>query len=166
MSKLSTYPQSHDVDFHSTRFLFKRATRPRARQPGLTRLCRFVFSLYTGILSLSFSGVREHTASNNTQTVVASKVLQAITELILNQPATKNKQRFLFFNTEEAKSHNAKILRSFDFNISRAIKAQPNTLLSFGSEFRQPDELEPLLAKHPLWADFKQTLLHGASFPL
>jgi hypothetical protein len=26
--------------------------------------------------------------------------------------------------------------------------------------------LEPLLAEHPLWADFKQTLLHGASFPL
>jgi len=84
----------------------------------------------------------------------------------LNSPVPKNKQQFIFATTEEAKRHNAEILCKFEFNISQAILAQPNSLISFGSEFRHPMDLEPLLADHPLWADFKQILLHGATFPL
>lgn len=36
----------------------------------------------------------------------------------------------------------------------------------FGSEFRHPSDLEPLLVDHPHWLEFKKILTHGATFPL
>ena len=74
--------------------------------------------------------------------------------------------RFSFKNSNEAKQLNASILQSFDWDITKAIQAQPNSLVSFGSEFRSQNELDKLLSFHPLWTDFKEILTNGATFPL
>ncbi len=39
-------------------------------------------------------------------------------------------------------------------------------MASFGSEFRDPIDLEPLLSLHPNWIALKEILLNGATFPL
>jgi hypothetical protein len=75
----------------------------------------------------------------------------------------RNKTLFSFFNTEEAKQHNAKILRDYDMKITKAIKAQPYSMVSFGSEFREPSELEALLFKHSNWPALRDILENGVS---
>lgn len=50
----------------------------------------------------------------------------------------RNKLLFKFHSMEEAKLHNASILTTYDYDISRAITAQSNSQISFGSEFRNP----------------------------
>jgi hypothetical protein len=57
-------------------------------------------------------------------------------------------------------------MKQFNFDIKAAIHAQPNTLVSFGLEFRHPIDLEPLLSGHPHWQALKEILLNGATFPL
>ena len=39
-------------------------------------------------------------------------------------------------------------------------------MVSFGSEFRDPLDLESLLSQHPNWTALKEILLNGVSFPL
>jgi hypothetical protein len=77
-----------------------------------------------------------------------------------------NRLLFNFKNMEEAKIHNATILKVYDYDIARAIATQHNTQISFGFEFFPVNELEPLLTDHPRWCTLKQILLHGATFPL
>ncbi len=79
---------------------------------------------------------------------------------------TKNKIFFQFTNTEEAKLHNASILKGYNYDIAGAIAAQPNTQISFGSEFLPVTELKPLLSDHPHWHALKLILLDGATSPL
>jgi hypothetical protein len=47
-------------------------------------------------------------------------------------------------------------MKQFNFDIKAAIHAQPNTLVSFGLEFRNPIDLEPLLSGHPHWQALKE----------
>jgi len=78
----------------------------------------------------------------------------------------KNKSLFRFDDSEEAKIHNTDTLRKFKFDIDAAIRGQPNSMVSFGSEFRDPLDLESLLSQHPNWTALKEILLNGVSFPL
>jgi len=78
----------------------------------------------------------------------------------------KNETIFSFHNSEEAKIQNTNILRRFNFDITAAINAQPNSMVSFGSEFRDPLDLEPLLFHQPNWQALKEILTNGVTFPL
>jgi hypothetical protein len=73
----------------------------------------------------------------------------------------RNTTFFSFFNTEEARQHNAKILRKYDLDITKAIQAQPNSMVSFGSEFWVPADPEPLLYKHPNWPALREIQVMG-----
>lgn len=73
---------------------------------------------------------------------------------------------FQFQYTPSAALHNAKILEHFDFDISSAIAAQSNTQISFGSEFRSGEILQPLLKFHPHWPHLSRIQTSGTSFPL
>ena len=50
--------------------------------------------------------------------------------------------------------------------ISNAIQAQPNSVISYGSEFRPATVLQPLFHRHPLWPRMESHLTQGASYPL
>ena len=65
-----------------------------------------------------------------------------------------------------AAESNASILRDANYDVSTLIAAHPDSLLSYGSEFRSPSLLHPLLRKHPLWPYLRRTLEHGAEFAL
>jgi hypothetical protein len=57
-------------------------------------------------------------------------------------------------------------LEQYDFNIDKAIRAQPNSQIHYGSEFKPSWKLEELLEHHPHWHQLKSILDHGATFPL
>jgi len=61
---------------------------------------------------------------------------------------------------------NASNLHEFNFDLTTAIQAQPNSLISFRSEFRSLKLLDPLLSLHPNWAESRNILLNWATFPL
>jgi hypothetical protein len=67
---------------------------------------------------------------------------------------------------KEAALQNAIVLEQFNFNLTQAITAQPFSQVMFGSKFRHPSELEPLLSNHPHWIEFSKLLSRGATFPL
>ncbi len=54
------------------------------------------------------------------------------------------------------------ILKSFDFNIGRAIEAQAKSPMGYGSEFRKGRILFPLPRNHPLWLRMKDLLEFGS----
>jgi hypothetical protein len=66
----------------------------------------------------------------------------------------------------EAASHNAAILQQFNHDLNKAISAQPNSQVSYGSEFKSPEQLQELLQDHPHWPNLRNLLTFGATFPL
>jgi hypothetical protein len=73
---------------------------------------------------------------------------------------------FKFDTTVKAQTHNATILKEFDFDLNAAILAQTNSQVMFGSEFKEPYLLEDFLKDHPNWPQLKSILQSGTEFPL
>ena len=92
--------------------------------------------------------------------------MNKIKKILRDNPTVPTSTPFLFENTKNAAIHNSKILESFNFDITKTIAAFPHSHISYGSEFRNPTALEPLLNKHPFWPSVKQSLSKGAKFPL
>ena len=86
---------------------------------------------------------------------------------ISQQPSpTLKTPTFHFQNSKEAATHNWNILLDHNLNLGQALRAQPFSPLSPGSEFRHPSILEPILNQHPLWPQLRNELTEGTRFPL
>ena len=57
-------------------------------------------------------------------------------------------------------------LEEFGFDLDTFIRAHPSTTLSYGSELRPLDQLEPLLRHHPTFPRFSCWHTHGISYPV
>jgi hypothetical protein len=79
---------------------------------------------------------------------------------------TPEKPEFTFELTGRAAKKNYMVLGKYDFDLSKALEAQRNTPLGYGSEFRDPEILEQLLGKHPNWTRMKKILTEGSTWPL
>jgi hypothetical protein len=98
---------------------------------------------------------------------IEQKFLSSLLLLHLNKNTSKRKKSiFHFQNDAQSKLHNAEILRKYNFSITEVIKVNPDSIISFGSEFWSPEVLESLLNLHPNWPYLKEILQNGASFPL
>eukprot|EP00956_Cyclotella_meneghiniana_P034348 scaffold103894_cov40-Cyclotella_meneghiniana.AAC.3 len=73
---------------------------------------------------------------------------------------------FIFELTSEAAEKNFLVLRQYGLDLGKALSAQRDTPLEYGSEFREPSVLEPLLSMHPLWPKMKAILQNGSLFPV
>ena len=73
---------------------------------------------------------------------------------------------FIFEPTTVAANHNSRYLRSFEFDISKALATESSSFTAPGSEFRHWSDLHPLLRRHPLWSRLKTHLSTGIKFPL
>ena len=62
--------------------------------------------------------------------------------------------------------HNAAILQSHNFDMTRTVLANPNSHISYGSELRTVEVLETLLHKSPLWKEVSEILVKGEKYPL
>jgi hypothetical protein len=72
----------------------------------------------------------------------------------------------MFELSNEAAQKNFCIMKKFRFSLRDAISSNPNSSISYGSEFRDPSELAPLLQHHPCWPSFKRLLAEGSNWPL
>lgn len=73
---------------------------------------------------------------------------------------------FRFSWDKAAATHNLKVLEQYDMDLERALRSQPFSSLTFGSEFRPVPVLEPLFGRHPLWPRVRTYLLQGVQHPV
>lgn len=77
-----------------------------------------------------------------------------------------NKSPFIFDRTTKAATHNSLLLEQFNFDVDKATQSTPNTILSYGAEFRPPSTIEPLLRLHPNWNKVKDIITNGVKYPM
>ncbi len=80
--------------------------------------------------------------------------------------ATPSRPLFEFNLNLEAAHKNYLVMRKFNNDFEQVLKAQQDLPLGYGSEFRKPSTLEPLLSCHPNWKRFKKLLKNGSEWPL
>jgi hypothetical protein len=71
-----------------------------------------------------------------------------------------------FRRTKEAAINNTERLRKNNFNMDAATQNPTNTILSYGTEFREPPTLAPLLHRHPQWPNMRDIMTKGVEYPL
>ncbi len=64
---------------------------------------------------------------------------------------TPSPPEFNFELAEDGAAHNLEVLRRYDFDLGKALKAQENSPLGNGKEFRLTKVLENVFGLHPLW---------------
>ena len=57
-------------------------------------------------------------------------------------------------------------MKKFKYDLNEATQHKPNTVLTYGSEFRPWPLLEPLLQHHHHWHSIKDIITRGATYPL
>jgi len=66
----------------------------------------------------------------------------------------------------EAAVHNMQQLKLCNNSIHEYLLTQKGTFVSFGSEFRPPEVLHPLLCHHPHWPVLQSMLNRGSKWPI
>ncbi len=66
----------------------------------------------------------------------------------------------------DAASHNGETFQAFNNHLGDVIQAFPGSTLSYGSEFRPPEQLHHIWGGHPSWSKLNDTLSHGSSYEL
>jgi hypothetical protein len=85
--------------------------------------------------------------------------------LLWENPTAPSLQDFQFEMSIAAAQHNWSTFASFDRSLEKVIASDPNSIMAYGSEFKPPEILAPLLVSHPLWPHFKRILEHGSDPP-
>jgi hypothetical protein len=73
---------------------------------------------------------------------------------------------FTFELSKEATQMNFCILKCFNMDVEQALKAQVDSPLGYGLEFKKAKTLQPLLHHHPNWARFELLLNKVLNWPL
>ena len=73
---------------------------------------------------------------------------------------------FKFSMTEEAAQHNFCVLSKYEKNLGRALEAQKQSPLGYGSEFRATSSLQLVFGCHPNWQRMKTVLEVGSDWPM
>jgi hypothetical protein len=94
-----------------------------------------------------------------------SAMLQIIKQMLESESPCLTKPKFCFEMTLEAAEKNFLVLKCHSFDLGKAIKAQLNSPVGYGSEFRKHWILSPLLGNHPLWPQMKSILKNGSQWP-
>ena len=85
----------------------------------------------------------------------------------MNVPCKTPHPRESFFKlSESAASHNLNILNKYSNDLGEALRANENSPLGYGSEFRKPQELKKVFGFHPLWLQMESMLTNGSKWPL
>jgi hypothetical protein len=89
-------------------------------------------------------------------------MLQIIKQILESKSPCPTKPEFCFEMTLEAAEKNFLVLKHHSFDLGKAIKAQSNSPVGYGSEFRKHWILSPLLGNQPLWPQMKSILKNGS----
>ena len=78
---------------------------------------------------------------------------------------TPTKSEFRFELSQSAATHNSAILAKYDFDLGKAIDANPGSIVSPGSELRPIAQLDQLFVHHPNYARFRSNSTTGIDYP-
>jgi hypothetical protein len=70
------------------------------------------------------------------------------------------------FSLEAANKNFILLTRKFGGDLSKALLAQSDSPLGYGSEFKPIETLELIFRNHPSWSQMKQVLTNGSKWPL
>ena len=73
---------------------------------------------------------------------------------------------FTFMMDQESAQKNMCVLKKYNYDLKAALAAQKDSPLTYGSEFKLIDVLEPVFGLHPNWRRKKSILKHGSCWPL
>ncbi len=111
-----------------------------------------------------FDGTSSHGRfeGNNHPKIWPANMMSIILSIVKSHSPCPECPLFNFKMNSEAAEKIFMILKSFDFNIGRAIEAQAKSPMGYGSKFRKGGILFPLLQNHPLWPRMKDLLEFGS----
>jgi hypothetical protein len=90
-----------------------------------------------------------------------------IIKKVMNVPCkTPHPLEFIFKLSESAASHNLEILKKYSNNLGKALKANENSSLGYGSEFWTPQELQKVFGLHLLWLQMESILKNRSKWQL
>ena len=93
-------------------------------------------------------------------------LLGSIAKTINRQCKQPSQTEFKFELSKESAAKNFCILNKYGKDLGMAIKAQSNSPLSYGSEFRPTSTLANVFDRHPNWNRLKDILENGSNWPL
>jgi hypothetical protein len=92
--------------------------------------------------------------------------LKTLETILSTETPIPNTPTLKFELSLEAADHNMNLLQNHGNSIQNYIINNTGTFMSFGSEFRKPEVLEPLLLHHPNWRRCRDLLLRGSGWEL
>jgi hypothetical protein len=114
---------------------------------------------------LQHSAKRHKASAADHPRVWPKEMMTIIKSIVESHSPRLDKPLFEFAMTSEAAEKNFLILKSFDLDMKRALEAQANSPMGYGSEFQKGDILQPLLQNHPLWPRLTKLLKFGSKWP-
>ena len=94
-----------------------------------------------------------------------SWLLTTSNNLCERREPVRSQHLITFEDSDEAVTRNTDLLHKYDFDLTKTIAAQPNTVLSAGSEFRNILHLKTLLQYHQDWPLIKDIITNGITYP-
>jgi len=91
------------------------------------------------------------------------RAVMYVCDLVCPEPSNPP---FHFNPTQEAAQHNGAVFSAFGNNLGAVIDAYPSSSISYGSEFRPPDQLQQIWGHHPFWPKLLDTITLGSSYNL
>ncbi len=89
-----------------------------------------------------------------------SNLIQLLQDIMALPCPNPSKPQFEFdFSVEAAEKNFILLMQKFGGDLHRALHAQKNSPLSYGSEFKPVSALEPIFSRHPNWPRMKIILL-------
>jgi hypothetical protein len=108
----------------------------------------------------------ETTSIALTPTITQQRFVELVEKLHSKAPSHLKQPLFIFKLCHKAADYNVKVLADNNFDLNKITEAQHPSQISFGSEFRPPDQLEFILQNQPIWERLQEILSKGATFPL
>ena len=92
--------------------------------------------------------------------------MDTIREVLRWKQPEPAKPQFIFEMSKRAAQKNYLVLGKHNFDFDKAIRAQANSPVAYGSEFKPAEILEPLFSRHPFWQRWKDILTNGSDWQL
>ena len=109
----------------------------------------------------------ERDNNENARKIWPENLIQHLQDIMALPCQNPSKPLFEFdLSVEAAEKNYILLMRKFGGDLHRALHAQKDLPLSYGSEFKPVSTLETIFSLHPNWQRMKIILLEGSTWPL
>ena len=104
--------------------------------------------------------------SNFSKSFWPGNLIQLARELVNSPSVEPAAPEFSFSMNQESAHKNLCVFKKYDYKLDSALEAHKDSPLSYGSEFRATEILEPIFFQHPHWNRMKLILQNSSSWPM